>query len=116
MKMENLIPEIFKGSTVTIKDYTNLRVQTFGEWLETCLPGDEWVMTKDQIPKADAVKIIADTEIRKRNPQFRIWRQEGDLLVCKLWLYETEKVLPFRKGKKKVQPRNSNEPMRKRWK
>ena len=61
-------------------------IQSVIDWVDRCLPGDEWQMQQDLLSESDELRQAADEEIRKRNPNLRVWRTGEDKLACKVWL------------------------------
>ena len=59
-----------------------------GQWLEQCQPSDEWLIPEEWKGEEQRWQKIADARIRRRNPEFRVWRNVDGFLVCKLWLYD----------------------------
>ena len=60
-------------------------IQSVIDWVDRCLPGDEWQMQQDLLSESDELRQAADEEIRKRNPNLRVWRTGEDKLACKVW-------------------------------
>ena len=56
------------------------------EWVNKCVPSDEWQMPHDWLAESDELRQAADERVRQRNPHLRIWRTGRDKLVCKAWL------------------------------
>ena len=56
------------------------------EWVNKCVPSDEWQMPHDWLAESDELRQAADDRVRKRNPDLRTWRTGRDKLVCKAWL------------------------------
>ena len=42
-------------------------------------------MPQDWLPDSDELREAADSCVRQRQPNLRIWRTEKDRLVCKVW-------------------------------
>ena len=60
-------------------------IQSYINWVNQCKPGDEWQMQQDLLSESDELRQAADEEIRKRNPNLRVWRTGEDKLACKVW-------------------------------
>jgi len=60
-------------------------IQSVIDWVDHCVPGDEWQMPQDWLPDSDELRQAADYCVRQRHPNLRIWRTGKDRLVCKVW-------------------------------
>ena len=54
-------------------------------WVDYCEPGEEWQMPQDWLQDSDELREAADSCVRQRQPNLRIWRTGKDRLVCKVW-------------------------------
>ena len=60
-------------------------IQSVIDWVDHCVPGDEWQMPHDWLPDSDELRQAADSCVRQRHPNLRIWRTGKDRLICKVW-------------------------------
>jgi hypothetical protein len=60
-------------------------IQSVIDWVGNCEPGEEWQMPQDWLPDSDELREAADSCVRQRQPNLRIWRTGKDRLVCKVW-------------------------------
>jgi len=75
-------------------------IQSYINWVNQCKPGDEWQIPQDWLPDSDELRLAADEEIRKRNPNLRVWRTGENKLACKVWFGpEPPSYRPPRKSK-----------------
>jgi len=75
-------------------------IQSYINWVNQCKPGDEWQMQQDLLSESDELRQAADEEIRKRNPNLRVWRTGENKLACKVWFGpEPPSYRPPRKSK-----------------
>ena len=61
-------------------------IQSVIDWVSHCEPGEEWQMPQDWLPDSDELREAADSCVRQRQPNLRIWRTWKDGLVYKVWL------------------------------
>ena len=59
-------------------------IQSVIDWVGQCEPGEEWQMPQDWLPDSDELREAADSCVRQRQPNLRIWRTGKDRLVCKV--------------------------------
>ena len=64
----------------------NSLIQSILDWVDKCVPSDEWQMPHEWLTESDELRREADERVRQRNPHLRIWRTGRDKLVCKAWL------------------------------
>jgi len=60
-------------------------IQSVIDWVSQCEPGEEWQMPQDWLPDSDELREAADSCVRQRHPNLRVWRTGKDRLVCKAW-------------------------------
>jgi hypothetical protein len=60
-------------------------IQSYLDFVNQCLPGDEWQIPTDWLTETDSLRDAADLEVRKRNPKFRVWRSGENHLACKIF-------------------------------
>jgi hypothetical protein len=64
----------------------NALIQSILDWVDKCVPSDEWQMPHEWLAESDELRQVADKRVRQRNPNLRIWRTGRDKLICKAWL------------------------------
>lgn len=60
-------------------------IASFIDWVSHCQPGDEWEIPSSWLAETDDLRKSADVEVRKRNPELRVWRTGETQLVCKIF-------------------------------
>ena len=60
-------------------------IRSYLEWVDRCVPGDEWQMQQDWLPESDELRLVADAHVRQRDSKLRVWRTGEDKLICKVW-------------------------------
>jgi hypothetical protein len=71
------------GTTHTIEEEE--LIQSYLDFVNQCLPGDEWQIPTGWLTETDSLRDAADLEVRKRNSKFRVWRSGENHLACKIF-------------------------------
>ena len=71
--------------TEVLPEQDEQQIQSYLDFANQCLPGDEWQIPTDWLTETDSLRDAADLEVRKRNPNFRVWRSGKNHLACKIF-------------------------------
>jgi len=66
-------------------------------WIQQCAPSQTLTIPAEHLEQIDELKSLANDQIRVRNPELRIWREEKDKLACKAFF--GPELRPIRKLK-----------------
>ena len=99
------------GTTHTIEEET--LIQSYLDFVNQCLPGDEWQIPTGWLTETDSLRDAADLEVRKRNSKFRVWRSGENHLACKIFF--GREPPPYRKLPKNRLRRSNTKRIQTMW-
>ena len=71
-------------------------IASFIDWVSHCRPGEQWEIPNSWRTDTDELRESADREVRKRNSELRVWREDKDKLACKAFF--GPELRPIRKS------------------
>ena len=93
------------GTPVSAGDDVEELIDSFLNWVSHCRPGEEWEIPNAWLAESDELCASADIEVRKQNPELRVWREGKDKLACKVFF--GPELPPSRKSQNRNRFRSS---------